>query len=156
MRGMWFTIGIGTTLIGGMFLGAALIVGMLFAPSRVAMPPRTYREAVMQMLDQHAVRYADIQVSDSCPPMPQCREVGSDVDSTYTAEVVVDKAHPRYGWIACRHRRTDCVLTLAALALHGIPLPPLAEEQRWPEALKWPLQALEAWLRTWTAHVRQS
>jgi hypothetical protein len=144
MRWKRFTIG----------TGATLIVGMLFATSRVAMPPRTYREAVMQVLDQHAVPYADIQVSDWCPPMPQCWEVGSDVDSTYTAEVLVDKAQPRFGRIACRHRRTNCVLTLAAL--HGVPLPPLAEEQLWPEAFKRPIQVMEAWLRTWTAHLRQS
>jgi hypothetical protein len=157
MRGMWLTIGIGATLIGGICLGSALIVGRLFAPSRVVISARTYREAVMQVLDQHAVPYADIRVSDSCPPMPQCREVGTGVDSTYTAEVVVDKAQPTtYGWIVCRHRRTDCVLTLAGLGLHSIPLAPLAQQQLWPEALKRPILAMEAWLRAWTAHLRHS
>jgi hypothetical protein len=153
MRGTWFTIGIGTTLITGMFFGSALTVGMLFAPSGIVVSPHTYGEAVMQVLDQQGVPHTDIQISDWCPPLPQCGQVGSDVDSTYTAEVIVDKAQPKYGWIVCRHRRSDCVLMLAALAPHSVPLPPLAEEQLWPEALKRPLQAIERLLRAWTAHL---
>jgi hypothetical protein len=155
MRGTRFTIGIGTRLIGGMSLGFALFVATLFARSGIAQSPPTYSEAVMQVLDQHGVPYADIQVSDWCPPLPQCAQVGSDVAPTYLVEVVMDKTQSRYGWIACRHRRTDCVLTLAAWSPHSVQLPPLAEDQPWSQALKQRMQAMEALLRAWIAHLRQ-
>jgi len=147
----WIRLGLG---IGVACAGVACIVGFLFGASRLAPPPRSYREAVMQVLDQQDIPYTDVQISDWCPPMPQCWQVESDVDTTYTAQVVVDGAQLNYGRMVCQHRQTDCALTIVAFALHGVRLPPLAQDQPWLEALKRPMHTLEAWLRTWTAHLR--
>jgi hypothetical protein len=155
MRWTWFFIGIGTTLIVGMLCGSALILGLLPRMYPGVMAPHTHAEAVMQVLEQHGIAYHDLQISDSCPPMPQCWEGGRNDDTAYAAQLVVAGAQPRDGQIICRHRRTDCVLIIAVLGLHSVPLPPLAQNQPWLDALKRQIRALEVWCCTDTMRLHR-
>ena len=144
--------------IGFTCAGVACVAGLLIGAYRVTVQPHTYREAVMQVLDQRDIPFADVQVSDSCPPSAQCwgQRYGSwyNADPHYIAEIIVAGVQPGYGQIVCQHPQHGCVLTLADLTLHHVPLRPLAQDLPCPEALKRPMQAMDAWLRTCTAHLR--
>jgi hypothetical protein len=106
----------------------------------------------MQVLDRPDILDVDVQVIDTCPTLAQCSELGSDVDTAYAVQIIIDRAKPQHGQITCRDYRANCVLTLVGRDQHSFPLSPLAQDQPWPEAIKSPMQALEGWLCSWRAH----
>jgi hypothetical protein len=81
--------------------------------------PATYRDAVVEALDQRRVAYTDVNVHDICLPDPGC--VITDPTRTFAAVLVLHDS-ASYGQITCYDRRGDCYLDLAALGIFRAPL----------------------------------
>jgi hypothetical protein len=127
-----------------------LCIMLLLALAHHTTPPRTYRAAVMQILDQRGLPYADVEVTNACTiDRRDCAYLPS-----YTTYVTVSAGEPVHGRIVCKRQIADgprdaCTLSLATLALHNLPLPPLAHDPAWLSTLKDQLDRIATWLRTW-------
>ena len=127
-----------------------LCIMLLLALAHHITPPRTYREAVMQILDQRGLPYQDVEVTNACTTdRRDCTYLPS-----YTTSVTVMAGEPVHGRIVCVRQsadryRTACTVSLATLELHNIPLPPLAHDPAWLATLNDQLDRSATWLRTW-------
>jgi hypothetical protein len=131
----------------GVAISIAVSTSLLLTLEHYATQPRTHREAVMQLLDQRDIPYVDVQVANACRFDPRdCGQL-----STYTAHVTVEALYTLHGQVVCQ-RRIDgsdwdtCTLSLAALELHTIPLPPLSREPLWLATLKRLPSRIAPWL----------
>jgi len=131
---LWISIAIVASLCGV----------LLLATGRSAAQPHTDRAAVMMILDQRGVMYADVQVRAGDPSVPQDHFAS-------VAAVVVEAEPPAYGKIECLSSAGDCVLWIEALGLHQVPLPTPAATLPWVEWIKRHLHAVEASLQAWLA-----
>ena len=144
MHRIWISSATGVVVCT--ILGAILLLGLEPLTTR----PRTYREAVIQILDQRDIPYAGVQVTNACKLDPRdCAFL-----SAYTLYVEVMLERPMYGQVVCKHwvdqhSGTDCELSLAALELHNIPLPPLAHDPMWLSTFRRQLHRIDPWLRIW-------
>lgn len=123
---------------------------LLLALAHYTTPPRTYREAVMQILDQRGLPYQDVEITNACTiDRRDCAYL-----SSYTTYVNVIVGEPVPGRIVCirlsaNEYRDACTVSLATLELHNIPLPPLAHDPAWLSTLKDQRDCMATWLRTW-------
>jgi hypothetical protein len=123
---------------------ASLCSGLLLLPfGHAAARPRTDREAVMAILDQRDIAYADVQVHGGNPSVSQDH-------FAYVAAVVVEAEPPAYGKIECLSSAGDCVLWIESLGVYQVPLPTLAATSLW-ERLNYLLDAATVPLRAWLA-----
>jgi hypothetical protein len=106
--------------------------------------PDTYRDAVVESLNQRHVVYAALEVREICLPDPQC--IIGDGARTYAA-VVVHGRGASYGLIACYDRRGDCYLDIASLGIWRAPLRDLRGVRFLPKSLARLLERAAAWLR---------
>jgi len=113
--------------------------------------PSTYRDAVIEALDQRRVAYTAIEVREICLPDPSC--IVADGTRTF-AMVEVHRDAASYGQITCYDRRGDCYLDLAAIGIHHAPL----RELQGVRFLAKPLARLwergAAWVRGWAGRAR--
>jgi hypothetical protein len=129
MRWLWTILGAGAIAL------ALLAVGVY----QVAMLPRTYHEAVMQVLDRRGVRYDEVMVVHRCPPC-------------YSPEVYAVRVTgpvQALGVISCQVRESAsgekaCILWLSEFGLRDAPLPPLARDPQWLVWLRQQLRYLSA------------
>ena len=131
---LWISIGIVASLCGVLLLAAG----------SSATQPQTDRAAVMAMLDQRAIRYADVQVHGADSTIPQDH-------FAYVAAVLVEAEPPAYGKIECLSS-DDCVLWIESLGVQQVPLPPLAPTSLW-ERINQHLDTIAVPLRAWLARV---
>jgi hypothetical protein len=133
MRWIGIITAIGLGLIASLLAGTLL--GAARSPGSFATQPRTYRAAVIAVLDRHAIPYRDEQVLDACPSYPD--------DCFMQNVLIMTTARPVAGSIVCRRYYEDCALRLPTLGLPHIPLLPLAQDSPWVRAF-----------RHWMWHVR--
>jgi hypothetical protein len=114
--------GLIASLLAGTLLGAPRSLGS------IATQPRTYRAAVIAVLDRHAIPYRDVQVRDACPSSPD--------DCFIQNILILTTTRPVAGTIVCRRYYEDCALRLPALGLPSTPLLPLAQDPPWVRALR--------------------
>ena len=148
MRRTWISIAVSASVC--ILLCTMLCIVLLLALAHHSTAPRTYREAVMQILDQRGVPYADVEITNACTTdRRDCTYLPS-----YTTSVNVMAGAPMHGRIVCVRQsadryRTACTVSLATLDLHNIPLPPLAHDPAWLATLNDQLGRSATWLRTW-------
>jgi hypothetical protein len=144
MRTTWISIAASATVC--IMLSTMLLLAVTHHTTR----PRTYRDAVIQLLDERGIRYEEVRVTNACTFDPRdCAFL-----SSYTAYVNVIADEPVHGRIVCERQNDDgdrdaCLLTLPTLELHNILLPPLAHDPSWLSIPKAQLDHIATWLRTW-------
>lgn len=116
----------------GLALSTLILIGSLLKatiiPGSFATQPRTYRAAVIAVLDRHAIPYRDVQVRNACPAYS---------DDCFTQNVLILTTTRSFaGSIVCRRYYDDCVLRLPALGLPSLPLMPLAQDAPWIRTLR--------------------
>ena len=106
--------------------------------------PETYRDAVVEALDQRHVAYSGLEVREVCLPDPQC--IVGDGTPTYAA-VLVRGGSASYGLITCYDRHSDCYLDLVALGIHRVPLRDLRGIRFAPRQVVREIAQIVGWLR---------
>jgi len=122
-------LGLIASLWSSALLGAALSRGAF------ASQPRTYRAAVIAVLERHAIPYRDVQVRNACQPYP--------ADCFEQSVLIMTATRSAVGTIVCRRYYEDCTLWLTTLGLSGVALPSLAQDPIWVRALRhriWQIQ----------------
>ena len=102
----------------------AVLIGMLgmlgyiayrSAATNTSARPKSYRAAVMRMLDTQRVEYRDVEVVDGCAPSYQlCR--------FYAGNVRIMAATTISGQIDCRERWITCSITIPQAGIRGAAL----------------------------------
>jgi hypothetical protein len=134
-----------------LWASVAIVAGLcgvlLLAPVRSAARPQTDRAAVMAILDQRRIAYADVQVHGAESGVPQDH-------LPYVAVVVVKAERPAYGKIECGAIADDCVLWIESLGVQQVALPPRAATSFWGR-IKERLDTVVVPLRAWLAGIGQ-
>jgi len=125
--------------LGAVGIAAALAGGLQWSER-----PATYRDAVVELLDQRRIAHAGVEVREVCRPDPRC--IVGDSRRTF-ATVVVYRAAASYGQITCYDRRGDCYLDLMALDIIHVPLRDLRGMRRLPKPLALLAEEIAARLR---------
>jgi hypothetical protein len=94
--------------------------------------PATYREALIEALEERQVAYTDAEVREVCLPDPNC--VITDPTRTF-AMVVVRRDRASYGRITCYDQCGDCYLDLAPMRIWRAPLRDLRGVRLLPKPL---------------------
>src|SRR4029079_3047846 len=115
-----------TVLIG--MLGMLGCSASMSAATHTSARPKSYRAAVVRVLDMQRVDYRDVEVADGCAPSEQrCQ--------TYAGMVRVATGTIMMGQIDCRERWITCTITIPQAGISGVALDdtidPLAA--RWGE-----------------------
>lgn len=121
------------------FVATTLTLGSLalivVSAQQVRMPPRTYREAIMQVLDARNIPYDDVEVEMGCPISPECFST-STVYLPLNGNVTVLGSRKARGYFVCIHQGakknwTNCLLSLPEFELYRVPIPSLSSELLW-------------------------
>ena len=100
-------------LIG--MLGMLGYIAYMSAATNTSARPKSYRAAVMRMLDTQRVEYRDVEVADGCAPSYQlCR--------FYAGKVRIIAATAMSGQIDCRERWITCSITIPQAGIRGAAL----------------------------------
>jgi hypothetical protein len=82
--------------------------------------PATYREAVIEVLNQRQVAYNRLEIHERCLPDPNCIIVSDSSRTHLTVSVYHDSIST--GRVTCYDQRGDCYLDLASLGIVRAPL----------------------------------
>ena len=129
-------------LLMAVLIGMIGMIGMLgyiaymSAATNTSARPKSYRAAVMRVLDMQQVDYRDVQVADGCAPSYQlCR--------FYSGKVRIMATTSMSGQIDCRERWITCTLTVQRAGIIGAPLDDTID----PLAARWAAQYGQLLLR---------
>jgi hypothetical protein len=113
-------------LIG--MMGVLGYIAYMSAATNTSARPKSYRAAVMRVLDTQRVEYRDVEVTDGCAPSYQLCQF-------YAGNVRIMAATSMSGQIDCRERWITCSITIPQAGIRGAALDdtidPLAA--RWGE-----------------------
>ena len=108
-------------LLMAVLIGMIGMIGMLgyiafmSAATNTSARPKSYRAAVMRVLELQQVEYRDVRVADGCAPSYQlCR--------FYTGKVRIIATTTMSGQIDCRERWITCTLTVPQVGISGVAL----------------------------------
>jgi len=90
-------------------------IAYMSAATNTSARPKSYRAAVMRVLDAQRVEYRDVEVVDDCAPSYQlCR--------FYAGKVRIMAATTMSGQINCRERWITCRITIPQAGIRGAAL----------------------------------
>ncbi len=118
MRRHWKAIAIHMLLVVLLLNGCAPLVAQ----------PKTYRTAIMMVLDDRELHYHDVQVYDGCQPDPS--------DCFAISVIVIRGPRSVAGWVACQSYHNDCTLWIPALDIRDVFLSPLVQDPPWLRRLE--------------------